>query len=82
VTLYLDVPLHRLWRLTVTKPNVQHEYLVPQSHLADLIDSVASEPLIQDLRCAPYHGANYPLVADTDDLQKRDGAESAGLTAR
>ncbi|GAA5181655.1 hypothetical protein GCM10023322_16840 [Rugosimonospora acidiphila] len=51
---YLEFPIGRLWRLTVRKQDVRNEYIVPDVHLADLINSVAWDRGVQDLHCVPY----------------------------
>jgi hypothetical protein len=54
---YLDIPIGRLWRLIVTKTDIQTEYLVPEAWLGDLVESVTAEPDIRNVKCLPYHAA-------------------------
>jgi hypothetical protein len=52
---YVDISLGRVWQLTVVKEGVQNEYIVPEEQLGALIDSVACELSVQNLRCEPYY---------------------------
>ncbi len=51
---YLEIPIGRVWRLSVRARDVQTEYLVPDVQLADLINTIAWDAEIQDFQCVPY----------------------------
>jgi hypothetical protein len=59
---YLDIPIGRLWRLTVDTADVRTEYIVPERWLMDLVLSIQANPEIRNVQYVPYRSSQVEGV--------------------
>jgi hypothetical protein len=59
---YVDIEIKRMWRLIVTKPGVETEYLVSDMQLGPLITNITCDPAVKDMQCIPLRASAHDGV--------------------